>query len=385
MIKIEEDKRVQTWLDLMEASDATRRIYTGYLGKFCECVGKTPSELIDEAIEETRAGKLLSERNTSGYIAKFKRTLKDKCLAPNSQSVAFACIKSFYKAFDIQLSVNVGRSRKSLPLRENQNFLEKEDVTKLITNAKSLRDKAIILVMVTSGMARRELIDLRIKDIKFEADGIGIVDIRRQKSQTDYTTFLSPEAVTAINNYLEERNRSEKLKVSGGNSSLFVDYTAGKKLKPLAFHSIFQTLAKQLGYTNGNYQIKSRSHALRKFFASTLENAGMPKTKIDFMLGHTPSGNDQAYFRTDVNKLKELYIKFLPYITFEKTIEIRSLDTKDAKRLEGLEKENTDLRQQITDIQKELDSRKPIDDQIGKLLNDPEFLSMLKKKMENSG
>jgi len=381
MKKIEEDKRVQTWLDLMEASDATRRIYTGYLGQFCECIEKNPSELIDEAIEETRAGKLLSERNTNGYIAKFKRSLKDKGLAPNSQGVAFACIKSFYKSFDIQLSVNVGRSRRSLPLRENQNFLEKEDVTKLITNAKSLRDKAIILVMVTSGMARRELIDLRIKDIKFEADGIGIVDIRRQKSQTDYTTFVSPEAVTAINNYLEERNRSEKLKVSGGNSPLFVDYTAGKQLKPLAFHSIFQTLAKQLGYTNGDYQIKSRSHALRKFFASTLENAGMPKNKIDFMLGHTPSGNDQAYFRTDVNKLKELYIKFLPYITFEKTIEIRSLDTKDAKRLEGLEKENTDLRQQITDIQKELDSRKPIDDQIGRLLNDPEFLSMLKTKL----
>jgi site-specific recombinase XerD len=381
MTEIENDKKVQMWFDLLEAASETRRSYTRYMEQFCECVGKTPTELIDEAVQETRDGKLLSERNTVGYIAKFKRCLKDKGMAPKSMGVAFACVKSFYKAYDIQLSSSIGKVKKALPLRENQNFLTKEDVTKLVTNAKSLRDKAIILVMATSGMARQEILSLRIKDLLFGPDGIGTVSIRRQKEQVDYSTFISHEAVTAVKNYFEERNRSEKLKVLGGNSPVFVDYRAGRQLSPFAFQFIFTVLAKQLGFTNGDYQIKSKSHALRKFFASTLENAGMPKNKIDFMLGHVPSGTDLAYFNTDVNKLKELYIKFLPYITFEKIIEIRSLDTKDAKRLEGLEKENTDLRQQITDIQKELDSRKPIDDQIGRLLNDPEFLSMLKTKL----
>jgi intergrase/recombinase len=52
----------------------------------------------------------------------------------------------------------------------------------------------------------------------------------------------------------------------------------------------------KLGFENGDGYIKSRSHALRKFFSSTLANAGMPKDKIDFMLGHSLSGTDRAYF-----------------------------------------------------------------------------------------
>ncbi len=73
----------------------------------------------------------------------------------------------------------------------------------------------------------------------------------------------------------------------------------------------------------------------------------MPKNKIDFMLGHAQSGVDYEYFKTDVSKLKELYKKFLPYLTFEKTIEVRSLDTKDAERLELLEKENQKLKDEM--------------------------------------
>lgn len=214
----------------------------------------------------------------------------------------------------------------------------------MITNAASLRDKAIFLTMVTSGMARQEIVNLRFKDIDYDDNGIGIINIRRQKSQVEFTTFVSPEAVQAIKNYIDERKRIEKLKPNGKNDCIFVTYDFGKKLQLITFSFIFSKLAVTLGYTNGKFLNKIRSHALRKFFASTLENAGMPKNKIDYMLAHTPTGNDLAYFKNDTESLKKLYIKFLPYLTFEKTIEVRSLDTKDAERLEALERENQKLK-----------------------------------------
>lgn len=359
-IDVEHDPRVGQWLEMIEGAGATRKTYKTYIKAYCDCIGKTPSELIEEAIKETREGKLLSERNTIIYLTNFKKCLNDKKKAPKTQGVALSTIKSFYKTFDIQLSSSLGKTKKRLTLREHQTFLTKDDVKTLLTHASNLRMKAIILTMATSGMAKNEILNLRLKDIAFVKDGIGVVTMRREKSQVDYTTFISPEATMAINAYLDERNRDPYLKVKSPSDYVFVTYGAklksgekitdkkGSKIADQTFVNEFKKLGEDLGYGNGKgYFVKSRSHAFRKFFASTLENAGMPKNKIDFMLGHTPSGNDLAYFKTDVEALKPLYVKFLPYLTFEKTIEVRSLDTQDAKRLEELAKENEKLKAKL--------------------------------------
>ena len=354
---ISTDPRVNQWF-ASGISPSTQVNYTIYMKMFCECAGKTPNELIEESIKETKAGLLISERRTGEYITKYKKFLNDKKFAPKTQAVAISTIKSFYMAFDMQLPSGLLKMRKSLPQKENQNFLNREDIKKLVANAKNLRDKAIILFMVSSGMARAEVLNLRIKDVSFDNNNIGTVAIRRGKSQTDYITFVSPEATQAVRNYFEERNRDKDLKIKGNDDYIFVTYYngkndshKGKQLGGRTFLKNFHELGEQLGYGNGDFMIKSRSHALRKFFASTLENAGMPKNKIDFMLGHTPSGNDFAYFQTDIEKLKELYVKYLPAITFERTIEVRSLDTKDAERLEALERENKKLMDEIQGTQ----------------------------------
>lgn len=394
-VGIEHDARVEQWLELIEAAEATRKTYTTYIKAYAECIGKSPTELIDEAITETKAGKLLSERNTVIYMTKFKKCLNDQRKAPKTQGVAFSTIQSFYKTFDIQLSSVIGKKKKRLPLQENQYFLTKDDVKNLLTNAKNLRTRAIILCMATSGMAKNEILNLRLRDITFDEQGIGIINIRRQKAQVDYVTFLSPEAVKVLNDYLNERSRDVKLKVKGVNDFVFVTYGEklshgqkkgsgiGSKIADQTFTNEFKKLGEDLGYGNGKGNfVKSRSHSLRKFFASTLENAGMPKNKIDFMLGHTPSGNDLAYFKTDVEALKSLYIKFLPYLTFERSIEVRSLDTQDARRLEELDKENKELKKEMQEIRKDLDSRKGADDTLNKLFNDPDVQQMLLKKLK---
>jgi integrase len=353
LIDISNDPRVNQWFELSSIAKSTRVNYTIYMRFFCECAGKTPAELIDESIKETKAGLLISERNTGLYLTKYKKWLNDNKYAPKTQALAISTVKSFYQAFDMQLPSGLCKVKKSLPQKENQNFLNRSDIIKLVTNAKNLREKAIILCMASSGMARAEILNLRINDIEFDDNNIGTVRIRREKAQFDYVTFISPEATQALRNYFDERNRDEVLKIKSKDDFIFVTYEHGKnsdkgrKLGGRTFLKNFHELGEQLGYGNGEgFLIKSRSHALRKFFASTLENAGMPKNKIDYMIGHTQNGNDLAYFQIDPTKLKELYIKYLPYITFEKAIEVKSLDTEDAKKLEELSKAYDDLKEQ---------------------------------------
>ncbi len=179
---ISNDSKVVQWFELFDLSKNTRRNYTTYLKDFCECVGKTPSELIDDAVSELGKKRPI-DCNTVGYVAKFKRYMDDKNRAPKAQAVSIACIKSFYKCYDIPLSASIRSPKKPMPMKENQNFLDYSDIVKLLINSKSLRDKAIILLSSTSGLSRKEIRTLRIKDITFDNDNIGTINIRRGKTQ----------------------------------------------------------------------------------------------------------------------------------------------------------------------------------------------------------
>jgi integrase len=341
--KISNDGKIIQWLE--DFSEGTQIQYIRRMWLFCECSGKTPSELITEANAETRAGLLLNERKNLEYMSRFKAELKRRNYSPKANASAVAAVKSFYNSNDIQLSRRIGKIKKATSLRENRNFLKKEDIKKLIDNANSLRDKAIILIMATSGMARKEIINLKVGDISIDEDGIGTVTMRRQKNDVDFITFISPEAVQALKLYWEERARYKKgaFKVKGVDDYVFVTNYEGKKIETTSFSYIFRGLAKQLGFQNNNgkgFQIKCKSHALRKFFSSTLEDAGMSRKKIDFMMAHALTDNEIAYYENEVKKLKDLYINFLPHITFEKEIKIYSLSTEDEKRLHELEQKD---------------------------------------------
>lgn len=314
------DHKLQQWFNFAELSPRTCTIYLLYMKMFCKVAGKTPTELIDEAIKETKQGLLLTERKTVIYFSTYKKYLIDEDYAPKTYALAISTIRAFYTAYDIQLSSSIGKVKKALPLRENQIFLAKKDIIKLLKNARNKRDRAIILCMATSGMARQEILNLKIRDIIFvtiKKIKIGIVSVRRQKSQTDYVTFISPETVQALEEYFKERNKDPSLKIKSGSDYVFISGRGGQ-MSRYTFNDNFHALGMRCGYENKGYLIKSRSHNLRKFFATTLENAGMAKYKIDFMLGHSQSGNDLAYFKIDVKKLKQLYLKYLSVLTFKK-------------------------------------------------------------------
>ena len=356
-MEISEDPKIKQWYGLNESSKNTITTYNHFIKVFCECVTKTPSELVDEAIGEMKQGLLPSERKIGSYISIYKQCMATRGYSPKSTGLGITAVLSFFKAFDIPVPSSAARQKRRLSMKENQNFLSREDIIKLIANAPSLREKAIILCMTSGGLARQEILSLRMNQIQFDESGVGVVDIRRQKSQVDYTTFLSPEAVSAIRLYFEERDRSEKTKIKSKKDFVFVRAQGGQ-LNSATFLKNFYLLGIKLGFDNGDNFIKSRSHALRKYFATTLENAGFPKNRVDFMLGHSPSGNDRAYFDHDLMTLKNQYIKFLPYLTFEKTIEIRSLNTEDAKKLEELtiehqkdKQENELLKQKVASME----------------------------------
>jgi hypothetical protein len=135
------------------------------------------------------------------------------------------------------------------------------------------------------------------------------------------------------------------------------------------FNYIFQTLGKQLGFEgaetgritpHGNHArafVRNRSHNLRKYFSNALESAGVPRNIIEYWMGHTPTVIETAYYENkDFDKLKEIYVRHMPLLSFETTPIIRSLDTEDARKLADLEVENQKLKLEMQGT-KELKAR----------------------------
>lgn len=341
---IAKDPKVIQWFSLIRAADKTKAAYIPSIKLYCELAERTPTQLITEAIQEIKAGKMPSERADFGYISQFLNFLQEEKYAGNTITLHISAVKSFYKCYDIILSSALGKNHKTLPLKRNMGMLEKADIVRMLKAAKSLRDRAIILSMPTSGMGRQEIINLLLDDIEKDPSGIGIVSIRREKEQVDYVTFLSPEAMHAIDDYMDERKRA------GIESPyVFVSYsaqnvTAGEQMSENAFLKIFTHLSEELGYAKKGQFSKSRSHGLRKWFASVMMNSGTPKHLIDHWLGHTQNTTDGAYFKFDLDKMKEVYIRHLPHITFEKEIVVNTLSGEDAKTLHA---ENENLKLEI--------------------------------------
>lgn len=335
---VSNDEKIKEWFTQNQSTEATKQTYTVFLQLFSDCVGKTPTEIISEAITEIKQGLMPAERKNKIYFAKFKECMDKKGYAPKSYTLGLNAVKSFFKANDIALSasINEKRGKKSLPLKENMNFITKDMIKNMLVNAKSIRDKAIFLVMATSGMARNEIRNLKVVDIEFnDDDNVSTITVRRGKTQVDYFTFISPEATIALKNYWDERNRYETTKIKSPDDYAFVTHATsyrshGNQIQKETFIGLFSDLGKELGYGGKEKgdRGKATSHKLRKYFTSTYENAGMSKDKVDFLAGHQDKAIDLAYFIREKKTLRDLYIRYLPFITFEKTIEVKTADLK---------------------------------------------------------
>jgi len=359
--ELKDDPFVIDFFNKIEASENTQKMYRQALKYFTNIANKTPEELILEAEGEIKDGKLMRERRLNEYLTTFKKFIDEQSFAPKSRNVFISGVKTFYKTYDIQLPSHV-KTRKAQPLRENaiNGFLKKETIVKMLNNAASLRDKAIILAMGSSGMAMNEIRTLRIRDFKdIDSHGIARLFLARQKvadAVEQYYTFLSPEAVEAIRNYLEERQRNEITKIKGDDDYLFINYQNGEQLNERMFHYIFQQLGVKLGYITKTVRYGVNplsSHKLRKFYSNTLKNEEVvDEGFVDYTMGHVTPAVQKAYHQPDPERLKAKYIKTLPYLTFLRTVKPLVIESDGYKKLrEENEKLKTKLQDQDTKIQ----------------------------------
>lgn len=157
----------------------------------------------------------------------------------------------------------------------------------------SLRDRALLEIIYSSGLRASEVISIKMGDINFEAGFITV----RGKGSKERVVPVNEMTLSTIKHYIDE-SRPAILKKK---SSPFLFLAKGGK--PMTRQRLWQLIkiySKELS-------IEISPHTLRHCFASHLLDGGADLRALQKMLGHTDISTTQIYTKVTPERLKKIH------------------------------------------------------------------------------
>jgi len=164
---------------------------------------------------------------------------------------------------------------------------------------KSLRDKAILELLFSTGLRVSELCVLNKEDIDLKKNEFSI----RGKGDKVRLVFLSERAKVVLKNYLDKRIDLEQ-------EAMFVNLKGGpacadRRLTSRSVERIVQRRAIEVGITK-----KTTPHIIRHCFATDLLESGADLRSVQALLGHSNISTTQIYTHVTDRQLKEVHRAF---------------------------------------------------------------------------
>lgn len=167
------------------------------------------------------------------------------------------------------------------------------------TDEKTLRDKAILELLFSTGLRVSELCSLS-NDIDLSADEFSI----RGKGEKIRVVFLSDEAKRALKEYLKKRADTD--------DAMFVKSPGKERLEgqelrltPRSIERIVKQYAIKAGISK-----KVTPHVIRHSFATDLLHNGADLRSVQLLLGHSNIGTTQIYTHVTDSELKRVHKEF---------------------------------------------------------------------------
>ena len=167
------------------------------------------------------------------------------------------------------------------------------DVRKLLRVIGDIRDRALFLLLLRTGMRIGEALGLRLNDLDIKGRKVDLYE--GEKNSMGRVVYLSDDALFAIKLWLRRRDKNKEF-VFYGQSHGHLCYSTGRGL--------FVNYLKKAGLDQKGYTV----HCLRHTFASELLNAGMRLECLQQLLGHQDIEVTRRYARlTDTTREQEYF------------------------------------------------------------------------------
>lgn len=278
---IQEDDLLQTYLDALGVQGRSEKTIARY-----DYVIKRMIESVKVPTQEITVFHL---RN---YLAKEKgRGISSETLEGLRQ-VFTAYFNWLHRENLIQWNpvANLGAIKRPKKVKEIYSDI---DIEKLKQHCRSLRDKAIISFLYSTGCRISEMIQLNVSDLDFQSLECMVTG----KGDKQRVVYLDAVTGMIISQYLHERKDSE--------DALFVT------LKP-PYNRIraggVRTMLTKLGEDAGVMHV--HPHKFRRTRATKLSDHGMPIQEIAAILGHEKLDTTMKYVVMNKTNIKNAYQKF---------------------------------------------------------------------------
>lgn len=303
-------------------SEKTRENFCVTLMQFCRFCRLSPDELV-----------ALSPEDASSLCQDFTDHLRDKGYSIRYVNVSQAYLRTFFRlnGFKGDMELRVERYHQPSRYRKKAEYIPTaEEIYRMGYASGSAKNRAIIFMLYTSGLRNSTLRAVRIGDVREELErGLTAVKIpvypemkevdpAACKGNIPYYTFISPETVKALREYLEERKRrfgelrdEEPLFCSDSNQVP----REKQRFTPVSKNGLERMVkraAKQAGIEKWR---NVTAHSLRKAFELALRNNRLDPEDREFLMGHILPGTQDPYYdytKTEELRKKYMEIRFFP-------------------------------------------------------------------------
>jgi len=235
-------------------------------------------------------------------LSAFIEHQQDLGLKPTTVFSRLLALRAFFNYHIDAGSIDPAVLKRKLRIKLPQTLpraIDPEDIRQLLAVIDNVRNRALILTLLRTGMRIGELLNTQMREVNLSEKRIEIY--QAHKDLSGRVVYLSEDAQCALHEWI-------KIKAF---DTVYLFY--GHKGRPLCYEAAREMFVKYLakaGLSQKGYTL----HCLRHTFASELLNAGMRLECLQQLLGHSDIEMTRRYARLTDNTRKKEYFKAMEII-----------------------------------------------------------------------
>jgi integrase/recombinase XerD len=251
-------------------------------------------------------------------IRDYMESLRGQKLKTQTLQQHLIGLSSFYEylIFEDQVSKNpVFEVRKRLKQykaeseRQSHKLISVEEAAALVESLVDIRDKALVLLLLKTGIRKGELVSLDLDSVNWKDQN---VTLKPTKKRSNRTVFFDDEAAYYLNRWLEVR----QVRKGADGPALFTS-SRGTRLQRGPIDQIIRKAALRTNL----HDIKSdrldqhfSAHSCRHWFTTHLLRGGMKREYVQWLRGDAIKEAVDIYFHINPEDVRKQYLAHIPQL-----------------------------------------------------------------------
>lgn len=247
-------------------------------------------------------GKKHLEEITRGDLEGYIEHEQDRGLKASTVNMRLRTLKAFIRFLIDRGTVRSEVLSKRLFVKVPNSLpraMDPDDESKLLDVVKDIRDRAMVLVLLRTGMRIGELLNTLVSEVNLKERKIEIYEA--EKTWVGRVVYVSDDAISALKAWLTKRD----------SNKAYLFYAQGRQTMTYpGARAMFNKYLDKTGLSHKGYTL----HSLRHTFATELLNAHMRLDCLQELLGHSSVEMTRRYAKLTDKTREEEYFRAMAII-----------------------------------------------------------------------